>query len=316
MKTLSRRAGLLTSAIALSAGMVDVLERVARYGPARTPVVFVGAVGTGKSHFARALHEASGRTGAFVDVTAQEFGRDLALSQLFGHIRGAFTGADRAHVGYFGQAERGTLLLDDFHLLHRSQQAMLLRVLEQGAYRPLGAERDVPLGCRVVVGLGDEPDTLVERGRMLADLRSRLGFMIVRMPPLAERSAEVPVLAALFLSRAPEDTGVPNGPSQFTPAALAILMDHQYSGNVRELRELVKEAYLHAVQDGSAQLGAEHLDPSVGRGRRYDRAMSWEEKRRLIDVALAAERGNVTRAARRVGASRNTVLAVRGRTPL
>ena len=307
MAALSAKAGLLTGAIAVSAGMVDVLERVARYGPARTPVVFVGAVGTGKSHFAHALHEASRRPGAFVDVTAQEFGRDLALSQLFGHVRGAFTGADRAHVGYFGQAERGTLLLDDFHLLHRSQQAMLLRALEHNVYRPIGAERDVPLGCRVAVGMGEEPDRLVERGRMLADLRSRLGFMFVRMPPLSERREEVSVLAAHFLSRAPEDTGVSNGPSGFTPSAVAALVEHQYSGNVRELRELVREAYLHAVQTRSTLVGVEHLDPSVWGELRVGRRRRPEENRRLIEWALRVERGNIAGAARRIGASRNTV---------
>ncbi len=187
MPGVSTKVGLLSSVIALSGGMLDVLTKVTRYAPARSPVVFVGEPGTGKSLLAAAMHEASERLGPFVDVTAQELAPELARSALFGHVRGAFTGAERSHVGYLAQAERGTLLLDDFHLMGRSVQAMLLRAIERSAYRPVGAERDVPLSCRLVFGLGADPDRLVERRQMLPDLRGRLGFMVVRMPTLAER---------------------------------------------------------------------------------------------------------------------------------
>src|SRR5690242_3139436 len=246
--------------IALSGGVLDAVTKVMRYAAARTPVVFVGETGTGKSCFAEALHQASGRTGPFVDVTAQELAPELAPSALFGHVAGAFTGADRKHVGYLAQAERGTLLLDDFHLMRRSMQAMLLRALERGLYRQLGAERDVPVTCRLVFGVGEEPARLVERGRMLQDLRSRLGFMVVRLPSLAERREEIPALAQRFLGLAPEETGVAPGPTRFTSSALEALSAHHYPGNVRDLRELVREGYLHAVQAGSTGLGIEHLD--------------------------------------------------------
>jgi|SRR5690348_2465555 len=212
----------LDDAVAFSPAMLEVMERVHRYARAKTPVVFVGETGTGKSYFAEALHRASGRTGPFVDATALEIDPELARSQLFGHVRGAFTGADRAHVGLLGQAERGTLLLDDFHLMRRSVQATLLRALERGLYRPLQAERDVPVGCRLVFGMRHDPATLVARGKMLEDLRSRLGFMMVQLPPLGERRDEIPVLAARFLHAAPEATGVSGGPSAFTPEALTV----------------------------------------------------------------------------------------------
>ncbi len=276
-------------------------------------MVFVGETGTGKSYFAEALHQASRRTGPFVDVTAQELAPELARSALFGHVAGAFTGADRKHLGYLAQAERGTLLLDDFHLMRRSVQAMLLRALERGAYRPLGAERDVPVVCRLAFGVGEEPARLVERGRMLQDLRSRLGFMIVRLPALAERREEIPALAQRFLGLAPEETGVVSGPSQFTPSALEALGAHHYPGNVRDLRELVREGYLHAVQAGSEVLGIEHLDESVWRALRVGRQRSREENWRLIKWALEAENGNVARAAGRVQAGRNAVRAVKTR---
>jgi DNA-binding NtrC family response regulator len=301
--------------IAFGRGTREALTKVMRYAPARTPVVLVGATGTGKSFFAEALHQASGRTGPFVDVTAHELAPELARSALFGHTTGAFTGADRKHVGYLAQAERGTLLLDDFHLMRRSVQAMLLRALERSAYRPLGAERDVPVTCRLAFGVGEEPARLVERGRMLQDLRSRLGYMVVRLPSLAERRREIPALAQRFLGLAPEETGVLSGPSQFTPSALEALGAHHYPGNVRDLRELVREGYLHAVQAGSEVLGVEHLDESVWGVRRFDRRASREEKRRLIEWALQGAGGNMSEAARRVGAHRNTVAALRARLP-
>jgi len=304
------RVHLLSSVIALSSGMLDVLTRVMRYAAARSPVVFVGEPGTGKSLFAAVLHEASERPGPFVEVSAQELAPELTRSALFGHVRGAFTGAERAHVGYLAQAERGTLLLDDFHLMRRSVQAMLLRAIERNAYRPVGAERDVPMTCRLVFGLGRDPGRLVAQRRMLPDLRSRLGFMVVKLPPLAERREEIPPLAAHFLSRAPEDLGVAGGPTEFSPTAIAALTVHPYPANVRDLRELVREGYLHARQIGSAVLGVEHLDGSIWA---VQRGRNREENRRLITWALEAERGNVLRAARRVGVSKNTVKAVRAK---
>jgi DNA-binding NtrC family response regulator len=308
---ISTRPGVLSGMIALSGGMLDALTKVMRYGPARTPVVFVGETGTGKSYFAEALHQASGRTGPFVDVTALELAPELARSALFGHVAGAFTGADRKHLGYLAQGERGTLLLDDFHLMRRSVQAMLLRALERGVYRPLGAERDVPMTCRLVFGLGADPDELVARRKMLPDLRSRLGFMVVRLPSLAERRQEIPALAQRFLGLAPEETGVATGPARFTPSALEALGAHHYPGNVRDLRELVREGYLHAVQAGSNVLGIEHLDESVLGTLRVSRRRSREENRRAMEWALDVEKGNVARAAARIGAGRNAVREVK-----
>lgn len=158
-------ASLLQGAVAVSGVMAAVLGQIHLFAPAET-VVFEGATGTGKSYLAQALHEASGRRGAFVDVSAGEFEPGLALDQLFGHVRGAFTGAMSRHRGLFAEAEGGTLLIDEFHLLRRSQQAMLIRALERRVYRPIGYERDVPVTCAVVVGVEESLDRLVARGRM------------------------------------------------------------------------------------------------------------------------------------------------------
>src|SRR6266699_1272063 len=138
--------------VAVSGVMAAVLGQIRVFAPAET-VVFEGATGTGKSYLAEALHEASDRRGAFVDVSAGEFEPGLALDQLFGHVRGAFTGALSRHRGLFAEAEAGTLLIDEFHLLRHSQQAMLIRAPERRVYRPIGYERDVPVTCGVLVGV-------------------------------------------------------------------------------------------------------------------------------------------------------------------
>src|SRR5438128_1339657 len=161
--------------IALSPGMTEVLHRIHQYADASTPVVLVGETGTGKSFFARLLHQVGGRSGRFSDGTGGEIQESLAHDELFGHVRGSFTGAVQRRAGLLADASGGTLLLDDFHLLPRAEQAMLLRALEAGVYRPVGADRDVPVTCRLVVGSQRNLDDLVASGDMLADLRYRLG---------------------------------------------------------------------------------------------------------------------------------------------
>src|SRR5438105_9906761 len=146
-------ASLLQDAVAVSGVMAAVLGQIHLFAPAET-VVFEGATGTGKSYLAQALHEASGRRGAFVDVSAGEFEPGLALDQFFGHVRGAFTGAMSRHRGLFAEAEVGTLLIDEFHLLRRSQQAMLIRALERRAYLPIAHERDGRVTCSLAGGVG------------------------------------------------------------------------------------------------------------------------------------------------------------------
>lgn len=145
---------------------------------ARTPLLLVAATGTGKTTVAELIHSLSGRVGVLTAHTAGEFDRSLERSQIFGHDRGAFTGAAGRHIGVLEEAGDGTLLLDDFHHLRCSTQTLLLRVLDRGAFRRLGGSRDLPLPCRLIIGLAERPDVLVERGRLLAELRFRLGYSV------------------------------------------------------------------------------------------------------------------------------------------
>lgn len=299
-----RRASLLASAVAVSTAMTEVMRRVRLFAPAMTTVVFEGATGTGKSFLAAALHEASGRRGPFIDVSAGEIEPGLALDHLFGHARGAFTGAVSRRRGLFAEAEGGTLLIDEFDLLRRSEQAMLLRALERLVYRPVGAERDVPVTCRVVVGVEQNLDTLVAKRRMRQNVRSRLGHCVVRLPTLDERREEIAMHAQQFLAQCPAMTEVSEGPSRFAPDALAMLELASYPANLRDLREAVKAAYLLAC---GSEITVAQLPAWVQVPLRYDRHMDRATKLRVVEWALRASNGNVVRAAERIGVHRNTV---------
>jgi DNA-binding NtrC family response regulator len=285
--------------------MARVLGLVQAFAAAET-VVFEGAAGTGKSYLAQLLHASSGRRGAFVDVSAGEFEPGLALDQLFGHVRGAFTGAMTRHRGLFAEAEGGTLLIDEFHLLRRGHQAMLIRALERRVYRPIGFERDVPVTCSVVVGVEESLDRLVARGRMRANLRSRLGHCIITVPTLDERREDIAVLAHAFLERC--RAGSPDGPKRFAPEALAMLEMATYSANLRDLREAIKAGYLLAR--GEDELCVRHLPSWVRAPLRYDRQMDRATKRRLVEWALRTSGGHIGKAAERIGVHRNTVTAI------
>src|SRR6266566_2049222 len=285
-------ARLLQDAVAVSGVMAAVLGQIHLFAPAET-VVFEGATGTGKSYLAEALHEASGRRGAFIDVSAGEFEPGLALDQLFGHVRGAFTGALSRHRGLFAEAEAGTLLIDEFHLLRHSQQAMLIRALERRVYRPIGYERDVPVTCAVLVGVEEGLDRLVARGRMRANLRSRLGQCVVRMPTLDERRDELASLAHHFLRQCPVATHAADGPSRFGPDALGVLELANYPANLRDLREVVKAGYLRAR--GRDEVCVEHLPEWVRVPLRYDRRMDHATKQRLRPGRCGAVAGILAR---------------------
>jgi DNA-binding NtrC family response regulator len=309
----SVRGSLLASAIAVSGASADVVERVRRYAESQTPVVLVGETGTGKSYFARTLHQLSRRAGEFVDVTAAELDPERALSDVFGHVRGAFTGAHRDRPGLLAAARGGTVLFDDFHLLRSDVQAMLLRTLDRGVYRPVGAERDLPVTARLVFGLGEDPDALVARGAMLKDLRFRLGHCEVRLRRLEERREEIAGLAAQFLAQCPGVTGLADGPTALSPGAAAVLEAASYPGNLRELRAVIIEAFLHARADGAPTIEAAHLSPAAppGVAPRFERRGDRTRQRALVAWALSRTGGHVGKAAALIGAGRNTVAALK-----
>ncbi len=290
--------------IAQSPAMVEVLRRVDLYAHARTPLVLVGATGTGKTTVAELIHSLSGRAGALTPHTAGEFDRSLERSQIFGHEQGAFTGAAARHIGILEEAGDGTLLLDDFHHLRRSTQTLLLRVLDHGAFRRLGGSRDLPLRCRLIVGLAERPDVLVERRRLLAELRFRLGYSIISLPPLSARRDDIPALAQLFLERCADDTGE-RGPTRFVPEGIALLQAAAWPGNVRQLEMVVRDAYLRART--SDCIRPAHISGLVQLPLRFMPGGDPATNGRAVHLALEVSHGKIGAAAKLLRTSRNTI---------
>ncbi len=228
---------------------VALAERAAR---GTASVLLQGESGTGKELFARLVHDASDRAaGPFVAVNCGAIPRELVESELFGHEKGAFTGATDRRAGFFEQADGGTLFLDELGELPLAQQPALLRVLETGRIQRVGGQSSRPVNVRVVAATNREPVSEVKTGRLRLDLYHRVGVVELRLPPLRERPSDIPLLARQFLHALAAEYGV----RVLSPAAQAALLAHDWPGNVRELRNAVQRAVVLADGD----VGVEHL---------------------------------------------------------
>lgn len=306
MRSYPDRTHLLDGFIATSPAMLGVLARMDTYARARTPIVLVGATGTGKTTLAELLHALSGRPGTLTTRTAGEFDPHLERSQIFGHERGAFTDAVGRHLGIVEEAGDGTLLLDDFHHLTTATQTLFLRVLDRGAFRRLGATGDLPMRCRVIIGLNAEPDRLVDCGLLLDELRYRLGYHTIRLPPLDERREDIPALAHEFLTRCPHETGCP-GPTRLASEVTTVLQTARWPGNLRQLMMVIKDAYLRA--HGASVVRLSHLADLVTLPFRFERRGEPRANTLAIQEALKATRGHVRVAARLLRTSPTTIYA-------
>jgi DNA-binding NtrC family response regulator len=224
-------------------GESAVIRRVRRLieqiAATRLPVLIQGPTGSGKELVAEALHLASGRTGPLVAFNVCAIGDGLFESTLFGHARGAFTGANNDLRGYLAEADRGTLFLDEIGGLSPALQPKLLRALETRQFRPVGAKRDVQSDFRVVSATNVALENIVADGRMRADLAQRVSAVIIDVPSLDERVDDIRLLAAHFARCAPD---APHGPAELNPAAVRLLEAREWPGNVRELRQVVETA--------------------------------------------------------------------------
>jgi len=225
-----------------SPGIEDVRARIRGYGPAEAPVLVLGETGTGKELVAQALHRASARSKApFVPVNCAAIAAGLFESEVFGSVRGAYTGAVTDRPGLVGGAEGGTLFLDEVSELPLEAQAKLLRLLESGAYRPVGAARELRADVRVIAAANRDLREAVRAGQLRSDLFYRLNVLRIHLPPLRERKEDVPALVDHFLRRF-AGQGPPARP---TPEALASLLAYPWPGNVRELEHVVQRTLLH-----------------------------------------------------------------------
>lgn len=301
---------IVATLVACSSSMAGVVRLAAAYAQSREPVVLVGPTGSGKSRLARLIHQWSGRSGSLAEVSAGELSPTLAHDQLFGHERGAYTDAATRRRGVFAEAGSGTILLDDFHLLDRTCQTMLLRVLDTGLYRPLGTDRQAPVQSRLLVGTGCDLDALVRDDALLPDLRFRLGFLDLHLPALEERREDIVPLAEEFLHESAriEDTG---SALTLTPEVCAALQAAPWPGNVRELERAMRFAHLHAREAREPAVRLDHLPAYLRQIPRYDPQSDWTTKERLVRWALWRSGDHVGRAAELIGAHRNTVSAIR-----
>ena len=322
--------------IGRSSAMQEIYRLVARLTDTDLTVLISGESGTGKELVARALHDyGHRRSGPFVAVNMAAVPRDLIEAELFGHEKGAFTGAVQRGVGHFAQADGGTLFLDEIGDMPVEAQTRLLRVLQQGEYTTVGGRRTIRTDVRIVAASNRNLRHLVAQGLFREDLYYRLSVVPIRMPPLRERLEDIAALVRHFLQRA-EASGL--APKVLDGGAIEQLRSYPWPGNVRELENLIRRlAALHSEEVITASIvradlmmaatapedrgGEDSLGAAVERHlARYFAAhgndlpppglhgrMLAELERPLISVCLAATHGNQIRAAKLLGVNRNTL---------
>jgi DNA-binding NtrC family response regulator len=291
--------------IAESAAMRPVLELIARVGPSDANVLITGENGTGKGTVAHALHAVSGRANRpLVTVNAGGLSEGLFESELFGHVKGAFTDAKSDRVGRFELAESGTLFLDEIANISLNLQSKLLRVLETGEFERVGSSRTRRANVRILSATNADLQSELAAGRFRQDLLFRLNTIEIPLPPLRDRREDLPLLARHFLAQhAYRYRKAVNG---FEPAAMQQLLDHLWPGNVRELDHAVERAVLMAQTDAvrARDLGLRTAREAAARIE----DMSLEEVEGfLIKKALARYDGNVSQAAKALGLSRSAL---------
>src|SRR5579872_1930696 len=236
------------SIVGKSDRMQQLLDLVAQVAPSRSTVLISGESGTGKELIAKAIHSASPRADkAFVPVNTGSIPVDLLESQLFGHVKGAFTSAIASKKGLFEVADQGTIFFDEIATISHETQAKLLRVIQEREFMRLGGTETIKVDVRIVAASNIELLTLVREGRFREDLFHRLNVIHLVLPPLRERREDVPLLLAHFLERYCQENAKPL--RLFTPAAMKLLMDYDWPGNVRELENVVERAVVLSTNE-------------------------------------------------------------------
>ena len=306
------RAGLVGRAPA----MIELYKEIARVAPSRSTVLIVGESGTGKELVARSIHKHSPRSSRpFIPVNCGAFAETLLESELFGYVRGAFTGATADRKGLWEEAEGGTLFLDEIGETSQAMQVKLLRALQEGEIRRVGSTRPAVVDARVLSATNRDLEREVKAGRFREDLFYRLGVVTLRVPPLRERRSDIPLLAERFLRAASENAG--RARLRLSEGALNRLVSYDWPGNVRELESAVEYAALHAR---GAEVAAEDLPPKLQTAEvrqaasrsplaaLYEDLPSLDElERRYLQHVLEATGGNRTRTAEILRIDRRTL---------
>ena len=301
---LLRRQG-MPDMIADAPVMQPVLDLLARVGPSDANVLVMGEHGTGKELVARILHASSPRSGrALVTVNVGGLAEGVFESELFGHVKGAFTGANADRVGRFELADGGTLFLDEIANVPLAQQARLLRVLQTGEFERVGSSRTRTVSVRLVSATNTDLHAEAAAGRFREDLLFRINTVEVRLPALRERREDIPALAAHFLRRHAQRYRKPV--ETLDAEALRALLAHPWPGNVRELDHVLERAVLMA-RGSVLEAGDLGLRALAGGGTSLEQMTLDEVERVLIQKALARHGGNVSDAAKTLGVSRSAL---------
>jgi len=302
-----------TEVLGRSSAMRAVLDLVNRIANMRTTVLITGESGSGKERVARAVHDASDRRSKpFLVVNCGALPEALMESELFGHEKGAFTGAQTKHLGLFREANGGTVLLDEVGELPANLQVKLLRVLQERSVRAVGATQETPIDVRVLAATNRDVEADVSSGKFRQDLYYRLNVIRIELPPLRERREDIPMLAERFMRRFADEMG--KEVSGFTPDAIRALQAYSFPGNVRELENMLERAVALA---GSRVIGLgdfpQELSGTAGapggtllelpeQGCNLDEVVN-EVERRLITASLERTGGVRTAAAKLLGIS-------------
>jgi len=290
--------------LAFAPNMLAVIAQARRFASASVPLLVLGETGTGKEKLARLVHLSSPRSqGPFVAINCAAIPESLMESELFGHEKGAFTGAMGDRKGLFETAEKGTLFLDEIGELAPQLQAALLRALQEKTIRKVGSSREIPVDVRIVAATHRDLEALVRDGRFRQDLLFRLNVATVRLPPLRERHDDVLPLARVFAQKASREFGIPfEGLSRSAEKAL---LRHSWTGNVRELENCVQRSLLLAAGE---RVQPEHLALPEGAAPLGTLAEAREAaERSAVEAALARSGGNLTQAGSILGIDRKVL---------
>ncbi|MBI9092696.1 MAG: sigma-54-dependent Fis family transcriptional regulator [Desulfobacterium sp.] len=293
-----------------SPAMVSLLETVEMVAPSDANILIIGESGTGKEVIAGALHHNSGRKNhPFVRINCAAITETLLESELFGHERGAFTGADKRRKGRFLAAHKGSILLDEIGEMNLAMQAKLLRVIQEREVTPVGSETTLPVDVRVIASTNKNLRNLVEQGTFREDLFFRLNVVNLEIPPLRERQTDVPELALHFLKLFAEKNS--RDIKGFTPEAMDAMIRHPWPGNVRELMNSVERGVVLARSDYLTVTDLPFIatteDTVVAPSLAMDRPLAEIEKEAVLTTLVAAK-NNRSEAARRLGITRKTLL--------
>jgi two-component system response regulator HydG len=290
--------------------MMQLFTLISAAAQSEAPVIIYGESGTGKELVAGAIHRLSPRhRGPYIKVNSAALNESLLESELFGHVKGAFTGADRTRVGRFEAANGGDIFLDEIGDLPMPTQAKLLRVLQEKVIEKVGDHAPIPVDVRVITATNKDLHRLMAQGRFREDLFYRVGVIPIHLPPLRERRGDIPLLVKVFIDRGRRQTRKPI--TGISPDALELLEAHDWPGNVRELINVMEYAFVLCLEGG---IRKEHLPALIGRAaekpprqRRTEAPVRAADERQRLLEAIAQSGGKKAEAARLLGISRVTL---------